>query len=97
MDFARRRPLPELQEDTKVQIARILQAWGHALSTYRGDFLFGDLSVADCMYAPVVSRFLTYDVPVPDAVKAYMARMMALPAMQEWGKVAQQEVDNAKA
>jgi len=97
MDFARRRLLPELQEDTKVQIARILEAWGHALSTYRGDFLFGDLSVADCMYAPVVSRFLTYDVPVPDAIKAYMARMMALPAMQEWGKIAQQEVDSAKA
>jgi glutathione S-transferase len=97
MDFARTKPLPELQEDTKAQIARILEAWGYALSTYKGDFLFGDLSVADCMYAPVVSRFLTYGVMVPDAVKAYMERMMALPAMQEWGKLAQQEVDCAIA
>jgi glutathione S-transferase len=97
MDFARRKPLPELQEDTKAQIARILEAWDIALCTYKGEFLFGDLSVADCMYAPVVSRFLTYEVTVPDAVKAYMERMMALPAMQEWGKVAQQEVDSAIA
>jgi hypothetical protein len=45
----------------------------------------------------VVSRFLTYGVMVPDAVKAYMERMMALPAMQEWGKLARQEVDCAIA
>ena len=93
MDFARRQDLPELREDTKIQIARILEAWESALVTSKGEFLFGKLSVADCMYAPVVSRFFTYSVAVSTPVKAYMERMMALPAMQEWLKGAQAEVD----
>lgn len=93
MDFARKQDLPELRDDTKTQIERILAAWESALATYKGDFLFGELSVADCMYAPVVSRFLTYGVEVPAPVKAYMERVMVLPAMQEWHKAAQAEVD----
>jgi len=92
MDFANRQPLPELREDTKTQVARIITAWSEALSTYKGDFLFGRLSVADCMYAPVVSRFQTYGVEVPAAVRAYMDRVLALPAMQAWGIVAAKEV-----
>jgi len=93
MEFARRKELPELRDDTKTQIARILEAWDGALATHKGEFLFGSLSVADCMYAPVVSRFLTYGVETSAPVQAYMARMMALPAMQEWRKAAQAEVD----
>lgn len=93
MDFARERELPELREETKTQIDRILSAWEGALETYGGEFLFGKLSVADCMYAPVVSRFLTYGIEVPVQVEAYMDRMMALPAMQEWLKAAKAEVD----
>jgi glutathione S-transferase len=45
------------------------------------------------MYAPVVSRFLTYGAAVSAPVKAYMDRVMALPAMDEWRKAAQAEVD----
>jgi glutathione S-transferase len=93
MEFARRKELPQLRDDTKNQIARILQAWDGALAAYKGEFLFGHLSVADCMYAPVVSRFLTYGVETSGPVKAYMDRIMALPAMQEWRKAAQAEVD----
>ena len=62
------------------------------MSTYKGDFLFGRLSVADCMYAPVVSRFETYGVEVPAPVRAYMDRMLALPAMQEWKIAAEKEI-----
>ena len=93
MDFARKQELPELREDTQKQIARIITAWESALSTYKGEFLFGDLSVADCMYAPVVSRFDTYGVPVPASVRAYMDRIIALPAMREWLAVSQKEVE----
>jgi glutathione S-transferase len=93
MDFARKNELPELREDTRTQVARILSAWEFALAAYKGPFLFGKLSVADCMYAPVVSRFLTYGVEVPVPVRSYMDRMMALPAMQEWREAAQAEVD----
>jgi glutathione S-transferase len=45
------------------------------------------------MYAPVVSRFVTYGVAVPAPVQAYIERMMALPAMRDWGAAAQKEVD----
>lgn len=93
MDFARKKPLPELREDTLTQIARILEAWRGALARHKGDFLFGALSVADCMYAPVVSRFETYGVKVPAPVRAYMERVMALPAMQEWRAVCQREIE----
>jgi glutathione S-transferase len=56
MDFARRKPPPVLRDETKVQLARIIDAWSSALSRFSkdGGFLFGGLSVADCMYAPVV-------------------------------------------
>ena len=93
MDFARRKEMPELRSETKTQIERILAAWESALAAYEGEFLFGSFSVADCMYAPVVSRFRTYGVETSAPVKAYMDRVMALPAMAEWHKAAQAEVD----
>ena len=93
MDFARKTQLPELREDTQKQIARILAAWQSALDGYKGEFLFGKLSVADCMYAPVVSRFDTYGVAVPASVRGYMDRVLALPAMVEWLKASQREVE----
>jgi glutathione S-transferase len=95
MEFARRIPLPALREDTRTQIARIIEAWEEALASYSagGGFLFGRLSVADCMYAPVVSRFVTYGVELRAASKAYVERVMALPAMVDWGKEAMKEVE----
>jgi glutathione S-transferase len=95
MDFARRLTPPPLRDATREQIARILEAWSSALTRFdsAGGFLFGGFSVADCMYAPVVSRFVTYGVDTPTPIKAYMDRMMALPAMRDWGAAAQKEVD----
>lgn len=93
MEFARRLPMPDLRDDTRVQIARIIESWEHALKIFGGDFLFGNLSVADCMYAPVVSRFVTYGIEVPPLVKGYIDRMMALPAMRDWAAASQKEVD----
>ncbi len=92
MDFARHLPLPTLREATKAQVARILSGWSETLDEHAGGFLFGRFSIADCMYAPVVSRFKTYGVDVPPAVRDYMARMMELPAMRDWGKAAEAEV-----
>lgn len=91
--FVNKLPLPELREDTQREIARIIDAWKTALSTHKGPFLFGRFSIADVMYAPVVSRFSTYGVAVPPPLSAYMARMMALPGMIQWGRLAQKEVD----
>ena len=93
MEFARILPLPDLRDDTKAQIARIIASWEEALATWKGDFLFGNLSIADCMYAPVVSRFVTYGVDLPPASAAYRDRMMALPAMQDWMTESRKEVE----
>ena len=95
MDFVRRLPTPPLREATRTQVARIIAAWSAALERHgkNGGFLFGRFSIADCMYAPVVSRFLTYGIELPPALRAYCARMMALPAMQDWARAAQAEVD----
>lgn len=94
MEFARSLPLPDLRPKTKEQVARVLSSWEAALAKYgeKGGFLFGRFSIADCMYAPVVSRFTTFDVAVSAPVKAYMERIWALPAMQAWRKAAEKEV-----
>lgn len=96
MDFARTLPLPELRVQTREQIERILSSWEAALAEHgaSGGFLFGRFSIADCMYAPVVSRFTTYGVNVSAPVKAYMARIWALPAMQNWLTASKKEVED---
>ena len=95
MDFARRLPTPALDDAAKADVARVIEAWAHALE-HHGDedgFLFGRFSIADAMYAPVVSRFVTYGIDTPPIVRGYVERMFALPAMKDWGNAAQKEVD----
>jgi glutathione S-transferase len=75
-------------------IDRVLEIWDDCLSTYGGPYLFGaQPGVADAMYAPVVTRFLTYDVPLNQACVAYGESIMALPAIREWVAAAKAEPD----
>lgn len=75
-------------------IDRVVEIWNDCLTTYGGPYLFGQSpTVADAMYAPVVTRFLTYDVALNDSCAAYCRHIMALPAMQEWVAEAQKEPD----
>lgn len=99
MEFVRKMPLPELRDTTKAQISRIIAAWTEALERHGsgGGFLFGRFSIADCMYAPVVSRFRSYCVEVPAIVQRYCDRIWALPGMRDWEKAAQAEVDSGLA
>jgi glutathione S-transferase len=92
MDFARQLPTPELGEDVKNDIARILSIWETAIAHTKGNFLFGDFSIADCMYAPVVSRFRTYSIAMSGAAKDYAERIMNLPSMQVWMSKAKAEI-----
>ncbi|HUO92243.1 MAG TPA: glutathione S-transferase [Rhizomicrobium sp.] len=95
MEFVREIPTPDLRDATRAQIERIKSAWSDALGEYGkdGGFLFGRFSIADCMYAPVVSRFRTYGIALSAPLKAYCDRIWALPAMKDWGKAAKAEVD----
>lgn len=94
MDFARTVPTPPLSDAVKAQIAEIAGYWETALERFGNDgFLFGAFSIADCMYAPAVSRFKTYGIEVSDVVKDYMARVFATDAMTAWMNDSQTEVE----
>lgn len=78
----------------QADIDRVLAIWQDCLETYGGPFLFGKQPcIADAMYAPVVTRFMTYDVQLGPVAAAYCLQMMALPAMQEWVSAAKSEPD----
>ncbi|MCR4377426.1 MAG: glutathione S-transferase family protein [Rhodospirillales bacterium] len=71
-------------------IRRIETLWGECRARFGqgGDFLFGEFCIADAMFAPVVSRFSTYAVPLNAVCQAYRDAVQALPAMQEWSVAA---------
>jgi glutathione S-transferase len=82
-----RPPMPrDLPDDVAANVARIQDMWRDCRSRFGsgGAFLFGAVSAADAMYAPVVARFHTYKIKVDEVCAAYMSAVMALPAWQEW-------------
>jgi glutathione S-transferase len=72
------------QPQVRADVARIVQMWTELLESHGGPLLFGSFSIADAFFAPVVMRFITYAVPVPAAVAAYMDRVLALPSVAAW-------------
>jgi glutathione S-transferase len=76
----------------QADVDRVLSIWRDCLTTYGGPFLFGKtLTIADVMYAPVCTRFVTYDVQLDPLCAAYRDHILALPAMQDWKADAQSE------
>lgn len=95
MEFARSLPTPELSDGTKEDIATIKAFWHEALAAHGGGgFLFGGFSIADCMYAPVVSRFRTYGIALDPVLDAWCDRIWTLPAMQDWLTAARAEPES---
>jgi glutathione S-transferase len=81
----------------QADIERIITIWCECLSESKGVYLFGrEPCVADAMYAPVVTRFLTYDVKLDAQCRAYCAAIMAMPHMQEWVAGAKAEPDEVE-
>lgn len=78
---------------SEADIARITQIWRDARGRFgaEGPFLFGPFTIADAMYAPVVTRFVTYGVPLDPVSQAYVDAVLDLPAMKEWYAAAQAE------
>jgi glutathione S-transferase len=88
--FPGRDVTPEVQAD----INRVMAIWRAARARYgegNGDFLFGRFTIADAMYAPVVSRFRTYKFDLEREASDYCDAVTALPAMQEWVAAARNE------
>lgn len=79
----------------EADITRITTIWKECLAKYGGPFLFGEhRTMADAMYAPVVTRFITYDVKLDPVCAIYAQRIMAMPEMQAWITAAKKEVDD---
>ena len=86
---------PKFKVWSKAQgdIARVTEIWRECIAAYGGPYLFGEISIADAMYAPVATRFRTYDVAVDEVSQAYCDRIFDWPAMQEWIAQAKEEKD----
>jgi glutathione S-transferase len=88
MNIKSRHPGFKVWAGAQADIDRIVEIWRGCLDRYGGPYLFGRLSMADAMYAPVCTRFVTYDVRLEPDLAAYQARVLALPAMTAWTKSA---------
>lgn len=77
----------------RADLDRIQALWRDALAASGGPFLFGAFSIADAYYAPVGTRFTTYDAPLHPEAAAYVARVQDLPAMRRWIAEAKAERD----
>ena len=94
MNLKARFPKFKIWAGAQPDIDRIIEVWTDCLSRYGGPYLFGKhCTLADAMYAPVVTRFLTYGVKLNPACAAYCATVMALPEMTAWVAAAQAEPD----
>ncbi len=97
MYLATRQPTPEINSALSDEIERIKSIWISALERFGqdGGFLFGKFSLADCFYAPVVTRFETYAVALPAIAQAYAQHILCLEPMREWTKIAANEAANS--
>ena len=89
---------PNFKVWTRAQadIDRITGIWRECLDLYGGPYLLGERSVADAMYAPVVTRFLTYHVKLDEICGAYCQTIMAMSEMIEWTSAAKEEPENVE-
>lgn len=88
MDLTRDRRPESRAELVADEIARIGRIWTEARrdwgATSGGEFLYGDFTVADAMFAPVVTRFRTYGVTLDDTGNRYMSTLLNWPGFKEW-------------
>ena len=87
MNLKRRKKRP-LTPEVEANVRRITEIWRNARARFGagGEFLFGAFSAADCMYAPVAARFVSYEVDVDPVSKAYIDTIYRLPAFRDWQK-----------
>jgi glutathione S-transferase len=87
-------PGREIGPEAQADINRVMAIWRQCRNRHgegNGDFLFGSFTIADAMYAPVVTRFRTYKFDLEREADAYCDAITAMPAMQEWAAAANNE------
>lgn len=85
----------EITDDLAKEIARMDGIWSELRAKYapNGPWLFGNFSIADCMFAPVVFRFTTYNVVVSDNSRRYMRSVLEHPKIMLWLEQAKNEIE----
>lgn len=80
--------VPDVKDELKKDIERIIEIWGECLETYgdKGEYLFGNYSIADMMYAPIVFRFKSYQIDLPVVIEKYCQAIINHPDVQDWLK-----------
>jgi glutathione S-transferase len=96
MNIKARHPKFKIWAGAQADIDRVLSIWRECLSRSGGPFLFGRPTMADAMYAPVCSRFQTYDVKLDGVCADYSRHILSLPAMVEWIEAAKTEPDEVE-
>ena len=99
MDLASSFPMPEMHETLSNNIQRVLAVWKDTRTRFGrcGPFLFGDFTNADAMYAPVATRFRTYNVPLEEfgddgTAANYIDTIYAMLEMADWLEGAKEEM-----
>lgn len=83
----------ELSDGALKDITRIDAIWSEQAEQYPEGWLFGEWSIADAMYAPVVLRFLTYGIELSEGARAYQQKVLASASLQQWLEDASLEKD----
>ena len=93
MNIRRRVEDANISEDARADVVRILTLWAEARARFGkgGPFLFGSFCAADIIYAPIVSRFMTYGIPVPGFAVAYMQAVWEHEWLHDWVAAAEAE------
>ncbi len=95
-------PTKPLSDDARAEVMRILELWAQARARHGqgGPYLFGTFGAVDIMFAPVVTRLVTYSIPVPRFAAAYVEAILNHPWMVQWVEAAQEEpwvIENLEA
>ena len=93
MNLKARYPGFKVWAGAQADIDRVTAIWRECLGEYGGPYLFGARpTMADAMYAPVVTRFQTYDVKLDRAAQDYCETMLSLSDVLEWIEAAKTEL-----
>ncbi len=86
MNLAKKFSTPPMSDELRANVTRVEQLWRETglESGIDGDFLFGPFCAVDAMFAPIVTRLDTYQIPVAADTRAYMDTVLAHPALLAW-------------
>ncbi len=91
MDVCSQKPGVGHTREALADAGRVMAIWREQLAESRGPFLFGAFTIADAMFAPVATRFVTYGVELDAPCRGYVDTIYALPAMRRWLADAERE------